>query len=115
MTAERAIENLYAIRTVYQMDLSEPEDRALAMAIQALEYDDAKYHEEHGDVIVDKAVWDAVNRAVPMNVLDDIKSEIERKANSGQWCDAYGAGLLKALAIIDKHIGERSNDGINMV
>ena len=37
MTPEEAIKNLYAIRTVYQMDLSEPEDRALAMAIEALE------------------------------------------------------------------------------
>ena len=64
MTAEKAIKNLYAIRTVYQMDLSEPEDRALAMAIEALEYDDIKYHEEHGEVIVDKNVWEDMKKAL---------------------------------------------------
>lgn len=42
--------------------------------------------------------------------LDDIKNEIERKANSGQWCDAYGAGLIKAIYIIDKHIRERGEE-----
>ena len=43
--------------------------------------------------------------------LDDIKNEIERKANSGQWCDAYGAGLIKALYIINKHIDDFHYDG----
>ena len=43
-------------------------------------------------------------------LLEDIKNEIERKANSGQWCDAYGAGLIKAIYIIDKHIEERSSE-----
>lgn len=36
-------------------------------AIEALEqesYDDAKYHEEHGEVIVDKAVWEDAKRAL---------------------------------------------------
>lgn len=43
--------------------------------------------------------------------LDDIKAEIERKANNGH--DAYGAGMIKALYIIDKHIGERSRTNDN--
>ena len=47
----------------------------------------------------------AVAKGTP---LDDIKSEIERKANNGH--DAYGAGMIKALYIIDKHIGERSEE-----
>lgn len=27
-------------------------------------YDDAKYHEEHGEVVVDKAVWEDAKRAL---------------------------------------------------
>ena len=37
-------------------------------------------------------------------VLEDIKAEIKRKANSGQWSDATVYGMQKAIAIIDKHI-----------
>ena len=44
--------------------------------------------------------------AVPMSVIDDIKAEIERKANSGQWSEATAYGMQKALFIIDKHIGK---------
>ena len=49
----------------------------------------------------------AIMNGVP---LKDIITEIERKANSGQWCDAYGAGMIKTLYIFNKHIGERSED-----
>lgn len=38
------------------------------------------------------------------SVLEDIKAEIKRKANSGQWSDATVYGTQKAIAIIDKHI-----------
>ena len=38
------------------------------------------------------------------SVLEDIKAEIKRKANSGQWSDATVYGMQKAIAIIDKHI-----------
>ena len=37
-------------------------------------------------------------------VLEDIKAEINRKANSGQWSEATVYGMQKALTIIDKHI-----------
>lgn len=37
------------------------------------------------------------------DVLDKIRAEIERKANSGQWSDATMYGMLKAVAIIDKY------------
>lgn len=40
---------------------------ALIDGIDTLEqepYDDAKYHEEHGEVIVDKAVWEDAKRAL---------------------------------------------------
>lgn len=37
------------------------------------------------------------------DMLDKIRNEIERKANSGQWSDATIYGMLKAIAIIDKY------------
>lgn len=37
------------------------------------------------------------------SVLDDIKAEIKRKTNSGQWSDAVIFGMQKAIAIIDKY------------
>lgn len=37
-------------------------------------------------------------------VYEDIREEISRKANSGQWSAAVVYGLQKALAIIDKHM-----------
>lgn len=46
-------------------------DTALDMAIKALEYDDAKYHEEHGEVIVDKAVWEDAKRALEQEPSGD--------------------------------------------
>ena len=42
------------------------------MAIQALKYDDAKYHEEHGEVIIDKAI------------LEDAKKLLEQES---AYCD----------------------------
>ena len=38
------------------------------------------------------------------DVLEQIRAEISRKANSGQWSEATVYGLQKALAIIDKHM-----------
>jgi len=38
--------------------------------------------------------------------LDELKAEIERKANSGQRSDATIYGMLKAVAIIDKYKAE---------
>ena len=37
---------------------------AYKMAMDALEYDDALYHEEHGEVIVDKDVWEDAKKAL---------------------------------------------------
>lgn len=45
-----------------------------------------------------------------LEAIDAIRAEIERKANSGQWSEAVRYGMAKALMIIDKHIGEVSND-----
>lgn len=71
MTPEEAIKNLYAIRTVYQMDLSEPEDRALAMAIQALE----AVGNTDRDKTELKTELAELDRAVSLNaVIDEIRS-----------------------------------------
>ena len=52
----------------------------------------------------DRSIWDyAIRKGTP---LDDVKTEINRKANSGQWSDATVYGMKKALAIIDKHIAD---------
>lgn len=40
---------------------------ALEMAIKALAYDDDKYHEEHGEVIVDKDVWEDMKKALSVS------------------------------------------------
>lgn len=45
----------------------------------------------------------AINNGIP---LDNLRTEIERKAHSGQWSDATMYGMLKAVAIIDKYRAE---------
>ena len=40
--------------------------------------------------------------------IEDIKAEINRKANSGQWSESTVYGMQKALAIIDKHCGKEN-------
>ncbi len=47
---------------------------AKRMAIQALSYDDVRYHEEHGEIIVDKAVWEDVKRALEQEPSGDLIS-----------------------------------------
>jgi len=39
-------------------------------------------------------------------VLDKIRAEIERKANSGQWSEAVVYGMKKSIVIIDKYKAE---------
>ena len=41
-----------------------------------------------------------------VQVLDKIRSEIERKANSGQWSEAVVYGMKKSIVIIDKYKAE---------
>ncbi len=42
------------------------------------EYDDAKYHEEHGEVVVEKDLWEDAKRALEQgSVLNKIKTEID--------------------------------------
>ena len=52
--------------------------QAKDMAIKALEYDDAKYHEEHGEVIVDKAVWEDAKRVLEQEPRQDLQQAAER-------------------------------------
>ncbi len=46
------------------MPSKEPILEAYKLAIKALEYDDAKYHEEHGEVIVAKGLWEDAKKAL---------------------------------------------------
>ena len=53
-----------AIDIIRRYECNSEHFEACEMAIQALEYDDAKYHEEHGEVIVDKDVWEDAKKAL---------------------------------------------------
>ena len=49
-------------------------------------------------------------------VLEDIKSEITEYMNDCATTSVYTRlGFQTSLNVIDRHIGERSEDGINMV
>ena len=74
-------------------------------------FDDAKYHEEHGEVIAAKELWEDAERA--LRAIDDIKTEIEELeeniAELPNMAEAY-ATVWNCLDIINKHIGERSEE-----
>ena len=53
----------------------------------------------------------AIKYGIP---LDDVKTEINNLPRCWKSED-YEDAIQDAIEIIDKHIGERSNDGINMV
>ena len=46
-------------------------------------------------------------------VFGEIKAEISRKANSGQWSESTVYGMQKAVAIIDSHISGKENNDAN--
>ena len=51
-----------------------------------------------------------VFNATPLEeVLEDIKGEINRKANSGQWSEATVYGMQKAISVIDSHISGKGD------
>lgn len=88
-------------------------------AIQPLEYDDAKYHEEHGEVVIADVVWeDALKALQTWNTLfesyekltaeitesGDIKNATKR---IDDWCISQLRGIISdyyADRIIDKHM-----------
>ena len=53
----------------------------------------------------DNTKWES-HKVIDRKVIEDIRAEINRKANSGQWSEATVFGMQKALAIIDKHCGK---------
>ena len=71
-----------------------------------LAYDDAKYHGEHGEVIVEKDLWEDAKRALMS--IEDIKSEIDQKQYSfmadKDYDEGIRFGLMLAYQILDKHI-----------
>ena len=75
MTRNEAIDLLDNLIGMIEDNHESDYDTALRMGIKALEYDDAKYHEEHGEVIVDKAVW------------EDAKRALEQEPKTGHWID----------------------------
>lgn len=50
-----------------------------------------------------KVAEDIKQKYIERAVLDKIRDEIERKANSGQWSEATIYGMQKSIAIIDKY------------
>ena len=76
--------------------------KAIEIAIDALNYDDVKYHEEHGEVIVEKAAWEDAKKA--LEVVEDIKSEIEQKLRTDYKC--HRKVYEECLDIIDRHISK---------
>lgn len=104
MTREQAI-----LQIEYRKDFATPDQiQAIDMAINALKYDDTKYHEEHGEVIVSKDVWEDAKKALKqMDALDKIRAEIEleytRFRNKSDMWSERACGLGTALEIIDKY------------
>lgn len=88
---------------------------------EAIQFLDNMKHEEAGRAIGNdgfyaelmghhvKALNMAIKALESKDVLDKIIAEIYRKAHSGQWSDATMYGMLKAVAIIDKHMAESEN------
>lgn len=56
-------------------------------AIKALEYDDAKYHEEHGEVIVDKGLWEDAKKALEQEPKYCDRNICLRNEYNGMGCD----------------------------
>ena len=77
--------------------------------MRLIDADKLKEHDFGDDYYVIKAEIDTepTVQAIPIEVLDKIRDEIERKAHSGQWSDATMYGMLKAVAIIDKYRKEQ--------
>ena len=82
----RANKNDYCNRDCYNCELVKTDTEILTafdMAIKALEYDDAKYHEEHGEVIVDKAVWEDAKRALEQEPIEVEASKLQKEYYKG--------------------------------
>lgn len=61
--------------------------------------------DDHDELVIATTVKSIWGKSYT-DMLDKIRNEIERKANSGQWSDATIYGMLKAIAIIDKYKNE---------
>lgn len=95
------------------------------VAIQALSYDDAKYHEEHGEVVVDEEIWDDANKAflyeqTQRSMVEDIRAEIERYeadcrfAGGTEECEQCNTNVFGSIyQIIDRHMGKEKHEADN--
>ena len=68
---------------------------ALASALKALKYDDVLYHEEHGEVIVEKAVWEDAKRALEAEQAERPSA----KPKSGYWRLVDGEPPKNSLSV----------------
>ena len=96
MTKEQAKSELMQI----YMSLSEEKKQALdvLMAQADGEYDDAKYHEEHGEVVVDKAVWEDAKKS--LEPCGDAISREELLKAIDTW-DRFGVDDTNSLFRLD--------------
>ena len=65
---------------------------------------------QHNEIWCNRLKRMVMNGTLLDDVIAEIKGEISRKANSGQWSEATIFGFTKAVAIIDKHIGKESEE-----
>ena len=82
--------------------------QAFEMAVKALKYDDTKYHEEHGEVIVSKDVWEDAKKALEAweKVIEEIEQLRAKFKGSGGVYEHSAYGLDYATEIINKHLSE---------
>lgn len=78
-TARQEIDSLDYYLQNHTNDYSEESHTAMMMAMETLSYDDAKYHEEHGEVVVDKAVWEDMKKALEQitKIADIVEGTID--------------------------------------
>lgn len=90
-------------------------EEACKVALKALSYDDAKYHEEHGEVVVDEEIWEDANKAflyeqTQRSMLEDIRAEIEDYVCNKETDTVKAQGMLNALGIMERYMKEPRQD-----
>ena len=115
MTREEAIARIKDHKIIHKRN--EPRaiyiSEALDMAIKALEYDDVKYHEEHGEVIVDNEVWDDAKKALEQEPCEDAISRqatVERLCKLADFMNKKREGLGSPYIMAALFIQDNKNE-----
>lgn len=95
MTYRDAINNLMKARCIPYRKATFIKVNELLKALEQEPYDDAKYHEEHGEVVVDKAVWEDAKRALEQEPSGDLISRQAVHETIEKW--AGSMAVLVAL------------------